>query len=97
MPTLAEWKLIGITLFITFFISALLYGIIGEIITRLKNKKQKSRRQQVKHMKIDLRKIVANYDEFINENTKNMFVFEKKEFIKNVNSELYSMILKGVR
>ena len=71
MPTLAEWKLIGITLFITFFISALLYGIIGEIITRMQNKTKRVTRKQSTHKytKIDLcRNLVANMQqEFIGE------------------------------
>lgn len=46
MITLAEWKLIGITLIATFFISAILYGIMLEIVTRIKNKAQKRTSKQ---------------------------------------------------
>ena len=82
---------------VIFAICTILLVIIVSTISKIKNKKQKNKRQQVNHMRIDLRKIVANYDKFIEENTKNMYLFEKKEFIAKVNSELYSMILKGVR
>lgn len=55
MITLQEWKLIGITLFVIFFISAIVLGIISEIATRLKNKAQKNIKKQItrKCMKID--------------------------------------------
>ncbi len=82
---------------ITFLFSLAAIYFMHEIIVRIRNKTQKRTRQQASHMRIDLRKIVANYDKFIETNTKNMYLFEKKEFIKNINSELYSMILKGVR
>ena len=75
---------------------AVLY-FIATVITTIKNNRKKVRNKKVNYIRFNPKKIVANYDEFINENTKNMFLFEKKEFIKNVNSELYSMILKGVR
>lgn len=85
--------------FLMIYIIAFLIGLflIYVIDTRMENKNKKSRSKQVNHIRFNPRKIVANYDEFIKENTKNMFLFEKKEFIKNVNSELYSIILKGVR
>lgn len=71
MPTLVEWKLIGITLLGTFFISAMILGIISEIVTRLKNKAQKRTRKQITHKatKIDLcRNLVANMQQdFIGE------------------------------
>lgn len=71
MITLAEWKLIGITLFGIFFISAIVLGIISEIATRLKNKAQKRTIKQITHKttKIDLcRNLVANMQQdFIGE------------------------------
>lgn len=56
MPTLAECKLIGITLIATFFISAMVLGIISKIVARIKNKTQKRVRKQITHRyaKIDL-------------------------------------------
>lgn len=69
MITLAEWKLIGITLFATFFISAIVYVNICEIVMRIKNKTSKRTSKQITHKttKIDLCKnLVRNMQqEFI--------------------------------
>lgn len=56
MITLAEWKLIGIILITTFFLSAMVLGIISEIATRMKNKTKKVAIKQItqKATKIDL-------------------------------------------
>ena len=74
--------------------------ILVQIIAKIKNKTKKRKKQQIIHKQIKMpnwAKIIANYDSFIKENTKNMGLYEKKEFIKNVNLELYSMLLKGVK
>lgn len=101
MITLQEWKLIGITLFITFFMSAIVYGIILQFVTRMKNKAQKRRTKQVTCQRpkktFSARNFISNYDEFIRENTKGMTLFEVKDFIKNVDLEIYRLVMKGVR
>lgn len=88
MITLAEWKIIGITLIATFFISAIVYGIIGEIIARIKNKQQKRTSKQIIY-KRPKNTFSIDYDEFINAN------FEKITYLyenKNRKSELVRMI-----
>lgn len=101
MITLAEWKIIGITIIAIFFISAIVYGIISEIVVRMKNKTKKCKRQQIVHQThkktFNPANFISNYNEFITENTKGMTLFEIKEFIKNVDSEIYSLVMKGVR
>lgn len=101
MITLAEWKLIGITLITTFFISAIVYGIMLEIVARIKNKTQKRTSKQVtcqRHKKtFNPANFISNYNEFITENTKGMSLFEIKDFKEIANQEIYRMILKGVR
>lgn len=96
MITLQEWKLIGITIISTFFISAIVYGIMLEIVARIKNKAQKKTNKQVtcqKHIKtFNPANFISNYNEFIAENTKGMTLFEVKEFKKLVNLELARMI-----
>ncbi len=71
MITLQEWKLIGIALFITFFISTIVYGIILQFATTIKNKTKKVTRKQIIHKttKIDLCKnLVRNMQQdFIGE------------------------------
>lgn len=73
MLTIQEWKIIGITLFITFFISALVYGIICKFIARLKNKTQQRTRKQItrKYVKIDL------YD-YLTSKMKQEYIGQKK-------------------
>lgn len=75
--------------------------LLVQIIVRIKNKQQKRKNKQVTCQRpkkvFNARNFISNYDEFIAENTKNMYLCEIKEFIKNVNLEIYRMILKGVR
>ncbi len=101
MITLAEWKLIGITIMAIFFISAIVYGITSEIVVKMKNKTKKHKRQQIicsKDIKmLNPANFISNYNEFVNENIKNMSLCEIKEFKKIVNQEILNMLLKGVR
>ena len=88
MISLAEWKLIGITMIAMFFISAIVYGIIGEIIARIKNKQQKRTSKQIIY-KRPKNTFSIDYDKFINAN------FEKITYLyenKNRKSELARMI-----
>ena len=75
--------------------------LLIQIVVRIKNKQQKRTSKQVIYQRPKKvfypRNFISNYDEFITENTKGMTLFEIKEFIKNVNLEIYRMILKGVR
>lgn len=75
--------------------------ILIQIIVRIKNKAKKCKRQQIickKHKKIfNPANFISNYNEFITENTKGMYLYEIKEFKKTINKEIYRMILKGVR
>lgn len=75
--------------------------ILVQIVARMKNKTKKCKRQQIickKHKKIfNPANFISNYNEFIAENTKNMYLCEIKEFKKIVNQEIYRMILKGVK
>ena len=88
MISLAEWKLIGITMIAMFFISVIVYGFMCEIIARIKNKQQKRTSKQV----IDKRPkntFSIDYDKFINENfEKIIYLYENK----NIKSELARMI-----
>ncbi len=75
--------------------------ILIQIIVRIKNKAKKCKRQQIickKHKKIfNPANFISNYDEFIKENTKGMTLYEVKDFIKNVDLEIYRLVMKGVR
>lgn len=75
--------------------------ILVQIIARIKNKQQKRKNKQVTCQRpkkvFNARNFISNYDEFIAENTKNMYLCEIKEFKKIVNQEVLNMILKGVR
>lgn len=75
--------------------------ILVQIIVRMKNKTKKCKRQQTickKDIKmLNPANFISNYNEFVAENTKNMYLYEIKEFKKTINKEIYSMILKGVR
>lgn len=75
--------------------------ILVQIVVRMKNKAKKCKKKQIiykKHKKIfNPANFISNYNEFIAENTKNMYLYEIKEFKKTINKEIYSMILKGVR
>ena len=101
MITLQEWKLIGITIISTFFVSTIVYGIMLEIVARIKNKTQKRISKQdtcQRHKKtFNPANFISNYNEFIAENTKGMSLFEIKEFIRSVDLEIYSLVMKGVR
>lgn len=89
MPSLAEWKLIGITMIAMFFISAIVYGIIGEIIARIKNKQQKRINKQVTYKKTK-NTLKYDYESFIKANcNKATFLYEnrnrEKEMIRLLN------------
>lgn len=75
--------------------------ILVQIIAKMKNKAKKCKRQQIiykKHKKIfNPANFISNYDEFIKENTKGMTLYEVKDFIKNVDLEIYRLVMKGVR
>lgn len=75
--------------------------ILVQIVAIMKNKTKKCKRQQViyqKHKKaFNPANFISNYNEFVAENTKNMYLYEIKEFKKTINKEIYRMILKGVR
>lgn len=96
MISLAEWKLIGITMIAMFFISAIVYGFMCEIIARIKNKQPKRTSKQITCQRpkkvFNPRNFISNYDEFIAENTKGMTLQEVIEFKKVVNLELARMI-----
>lgn len=58
------------------------------------------RKNKVENKQVDNKKVNnfivrmmtgKSYDEFIEENTKDMFLYEKKEFIKNLNCVLKQM------
>lgn len=86
MITLAEWKLIGIILIVTFFISAIVCGIISEISTRIKNKAQKRNKRQVINQKRNCFKIDCR--EFVKENCKISYIGQDKVLL----NELIRMI-----
>lgn len=75
--------------------------ILIQIIVRIKNKTKKHKRQQIIYSKnikmLNPANFISNYNEFITENTKGMYLYEIKEFKKTINKEIYRMILKGVR
>lgn len=74
--------------------------ILVQIVTKIKNKAKKCKKQQIIHKQIKMpnwAKIIANYDSFIKENTKGMTLYEVKDFIKNVDLEIYRLVMKGVR
>jgi lipopolysaccharide export LptBFGC system permease protein LptF len=88
MITLAEWKIIGIILMVTFFISAVVLVIMSEIATRIKNKTKKCKRQQVNH-KSSKNSFKIDYDEFIRVN------FKKQEYLfenRNRRAELVRLV-----
>lgn len=88
MITLQEWKIIGITLIALFYISAIVYGIMFEIVARIKNKTQKRISKQVTCQR-PKNTFSIDYDKFINAN------FEKITYLyenKNRKAELIKMI-----
>lgn len=78
MITLAEWKLIGITTIIVFFISAIVYGKLLEIVARIKNKKQKKIGKQITYTK-PKNTLKIDYKTFIKANCKKAtFLYENR-------------------
>ena len=75
--------------------------MLVQIVTRIKNKTKKCKRQQTickKDVKmLNPENFISNYNKFIAQNTKNMYLFEIQEFKKILNQEILNMILKGVR
>lgn len=75
--------------------------ILVQIIAKMKNKTQKRTSKQVICQRpkktFSARNFISNYDEFIKENTKGMTLYEVKDFIKNVDLEIYRLVMKGVR
>lgn len=92
--------LIGNSMMIFLIAIAMIY-FISEFAMRMKNKTKKYKRQQIicsKDIKmLNPANFISNYNEFVNENTKNMYLYEIKEFKKLVNQEICRIILKGVR
>ena len=92
--------LIGNSMMIFLIAIAMIY-FISEFAMRMKNKTKKHKRQQIicsKDIKmLNPANFISNYDEFITENTKNMYLCEIKEFKKIVNQEILNMLLKGVK
>lgn len=74
---------------------------IATVITTIKNKTQKRTTRQIicqgPKKTFSARNFISNYDEFISENTKGMTLFEVKDFIKNVDLEIYRLVMRGVR
>lgn len=83
---------------VLFSIAIVAIVIIIQIITKLKEQK-KCKKQSYQRPKktFSARNFISNYDEFIAENTKGMTLFEVKEFVKNVDLEIYRLVMKGVR
>ena len=79
MITLAQWKLIGITLIAYFYLITIICGIISRIIARIKNKTVKTRRQQVnrRYAKIDL-------CEYLTAKMKQEYIGQKKAFVNQL-------------
>lgn len=86
---------------IIFSITIISIVIIIQILTKLKNKTRKKCNRQIIYQRpkktFSARNFISNYDEFISENTKGMTLFEVKDFIKNVDLEIYRLVMKGVR
>ena len=83
MITLAEWKIIGAMIIVTFYLSAIAIAIIGKIATRIKNKTKRKVKQQINHnvFKID-------YSEFIKTNYEQQYIGQAKVY----RNELVRMI-----
>lgn len=91
--SLAEYKQLGGLILLVFFSALIAMYILGIIV---ENKKLKSKLRAKRVIKVNP-KAISNYDKFIKENTKNMNLYEIKEFKKNLDLELNRLILKGVR
>ena len=85
----------------TFLLSLVVIYFIHEIIVRIQNKTQKKCNRQIIYQRpkktFSARNFISNYDEFIRDNTKGMTLYEVKDFIKNVDLEIYRLVMKGVR
>ena len=79
MITLAEWKIIGITLIILFFMSAIAVGMLQEFFMKMKNKTQKRTRKQITHkvIKIDL-------CDYLMANMKQEFIGQRKMILNQL-------------
>lgn len=93
MLTISEWHELFKIIFVVFFITLITMYVLGIIA---ENKRLKSKLRAKRAMQINP-KAISNYDKFIKENTKNMTLYEIKEFKKNLNLELNRIILRGVR
>lgn len=75
--------------------------LILQSIARMKNKTQKKTSKQVTYQRpkkvFNPRNFISNYDQFIAENTKGMTLFEIKDFVKEFDLEIYTLVMKGVR
>lgn len=93
MLTISEWHELFKIFFGVFFITLTTLYILGTIA---ENKRLKSKLRAKKLIQVNP-KVISNYNAFVKENTKNMTLYEIKEFKRNLNIELNRMILKGVR
>jgi len=93
MLTISEWHELFKIVFGVFFITLITMYILGIIA---ENKRLKSKLRAKRSMQVNP-KVISNYNAFIKENTKNMTLYEIKEFKKNLNLELNRIILRGVR
>lgn len=91
--SLAEYKQLGGLILLVFFSTLIAMYILGIIV---ENKKLKSKLRNKRVIQVNP-KAISNYNAFVKENTKNMNLYEIKEFKKNLNLELNRLILKGVR
>lgn len=86
---------------VIFSITIIAIVILIQIITKLKNKAQKKCGKQIIYQRpkkaFCVRNFISNYDEFIAENTKGMTLYEIKDFKKNIDLEIYRLVMKGVR
>ena len=83
-----------------FSITFVIIFFIISIIIKLKNKAKKCKKQAIckKDVKmLNPEDFISNYNKFIAQNTKNMYLFEIKEFKKIVDQEILNMILKEAR
>jgi hypothetical protein len=93
MLTISEWNELFKIVFGVFLITLITLYVLGTIA---ENKKLKSKLRAKKSIQVNP-KMISNYNAFVKENTKNMTLYEIKEFKKNLNLELNRMILRGVR
>lgn len=91
--SLIEYKQLGGLVLLVFFSMLIGMYILGIIV---ENKRLKSKLRAKRALHINPR-MISNYDKFLKENTKNMNLYEIKEFKRNLNLELNRLILKGVK